>query len=104
MHDYYVYILANETHKLYVGVTSDLYRRIYEHKHKLTPGFASRYNLRWLVYYETTTDVRAAIAREKQIKGWKRYKKVALIESQNPKWLDLSAGWADALDSSLRSE
>ena len=100
MHDYYVYILTNETHRLYVGVTGDLQRRVYQHKHKLTPGFASKYNLRWLVYYETTTDVQAAIAREKQIKGWKRYKKVALIESVNPMWNDLSAGWSEAVDSS----
>ena len=94
MRQYYVYILTNETHRLYVGVTGDLYRRLYQHKHKLTPGFASKYNLRWLVYYETTTDVQSAIAREKQIKGWKRYKKVALIESENPNWLDLSAEWS----------
>ena len=100
MHDYHVYILTNETHRLYVGVTGDLQRRVYQHKHNLTPGFASKYNLRWLVYYETTTDVQAAIAREKQIKGWKRYKKVALIESVNPRWKDLSAGWSEAVDSS----
>ena len=100
MCEYYVYILTNETHRLYVGVTGDLQRRMYQHKHKLTPGFASRYNLRWLVYYEITTDVRSAIAREKQIKGWKRYRKVALIESENPKWIDLSAEWSEALDSS----
>ena len=104
MREYYVYILTNETHRLYVGVTGDLQRRMYQHKHKLTPGFASRYNLRWLVYYETTTDARSAIAREKQIKGWKRYRKVALIESENPMWVDLSAEWSEALDSSLRSE
>ena len=104
MREYYVYILTNETHRLYVGVTSDLQRRMYQHKNKLTPGFASRYNLRWLVYYETTTDIQSAIAREKQIKGWKRYRKVALIESENSKWVDLSAEWLEVLDSSLRSE
>ena len=104
MRDYYVYILTNETHRLYVGVTGDLQRRMYEHKNKLIPGFASRYNLRWLVYFETTTDVTSAIAREKQIKGWMRYRKVALIESENPDWVDLSAEWSEALDSSLRSE
>ena len=92
--EYYVYILTNETHRLYVGVTGDLQRRMYQHKNKLTPGFASRYNLRWLVYFEATTDVHSAIAREKQIKGWKRDKKVALIESENPKWVDLSAAWS----------
>ena len=104
MRDYYVYILTNETHRLYVGVTGDLQRRMHQHKNKLIPGFASRYNLRWLVHYESTTDVRSAIAREKQIKGWKRYKKVALIESENPGWVDLSAEWSEALDSSLGSE
>jgi len=87
-----------------VGVTNDLQRRMYEHKRKLVPGFASRYSLSWLVYYESTSDVQAAIAREKQIKGWLRSKKVALVESDNPIWMDLSAGWFDALDSSLRSE
>ena len=104
MRDYYVYVLTNETHRLYVGVTGDLQRRMYEHKNKLTPGFASRYNLRWLVYYEATTDVLSAIAREKEIKGWKRNRKVALIESENPNWVDLSAEWSEVLDSSLRSE
>ena len=82
MRQYYVYILTNQTHRLYVGVTGDLQRRIYQHKHKLTPGF------------EITTDVQSAIAREKQLKGWKRYKKIALIESENPKWVDLSAEWS----------
>ena len=79
MRTYYVYILTNATHRLYVGVTNDLQRRMYEHKLKLAPGFTKRYNLSWLVYYETTSDVRAAIAREKQIKGWIRSKKVALL-------------------------
>ena len=104
LREYYVYILTNETHRLYVGVTGDLRRRMYQHKNGLTPGFASRYNLRWLAYYETTTDVQSAIAREKQIKGWKRHGKVALIELENPGWVDLSAEWSEALDSSLRSE
>ena len=95
MRTYYVYILTNATHRLYVGVTNDLQRRMYEHKNKLAPGFTSKYNLSWLVYYETTSDVRAAIAREKQIKGWRRSKKVALLESTNPNWGDLSAEWFD---------
>jgi len=90
---YYVYILANVSRKLYVGMTNNLERRVYEHKHKLLSGFTSEYNITRLVYVETTTDVSAAIAREKQIKGWLRSKKVALIESQNPTWEDLSAEW-----------
>ena len=90
---YYVYILSNVSRRLYVGVTNDLERRIYEHKHKLLSGFTSEYNISRLVYVETTTDVAAAIAREKQIKGWLRRKKLALIESQNPTWIDLSAEW-----------
>ena len=97
---YYVYILTNATHRLYVGVTNDLQRRMYEHKLKLVPGFTSRYGFSWLVHYETTEDIHAAIAREKQIKGWLRSKKIALVESGNPNWVDLSAEWFDALDSS----
>ena len=93
MDQYYVYILANRSGTLYVGVTNDLQRRLYEHKHKLVPGFTNRYNIDRLVCYETTPDVRAAIAREKQIKRWWREKKVALIESKNRDWKDLSAGW-----------
>jgi len=90
---YYVYILANISRRLYVGITNNLERRIYEHKHKLMPGFTSEYNITRLVYIETTSDALAAIAREKQLKGWLRSKKIALIESQNPGWEDLSAGW-----------
>ena len=91
---YYVYILASKKNgTLYTGVTNDIERRVYEHKHKLTPGFTSRYNVNRLVYYEEYNDIRDAIAREKQIKGWLRKKKIALIESMNPNWDDLSAGW-----------
>ena len=90
---YYVYILTNRTRTLYVGVTNDLERRMYEHKNKLVPGFASKYNITWLAYYEQTSDVESAIAREKQIKSWRRDKKVALIESLNPQWKDLSLEW-----------
>jgi putative endonuclease len=90
---YYVYIVASRTRVLYVGVTNDLARRVWEHKEKLTPGFTSKYNVNRLVYYEETSDVKAAIAREKQIKGWLRAKKVALIEGMNPGWADLSDGW-----------
>ena len=93
MREYYVYILANRSGTLYVGVTNDLERRVVEHKHKLIPGFSRRYHVDRLVYFEATPDVRAAIAREKQIKAWRREKKVALIESKNRDWKDLSAGW-----------
>jgi putative endonuclease len=90
---YYVYILANRTRNLYTGVTNNLQRRMYEHKHHLVAGFTSRYHITRLVYYEETSDVQAAISREKQIKGWLRAKKLALIESVNPEWRDLSEDW-----------
>ena len=88
---YYVYILSNG-HKnvIYTGVTNDLIRRIYEHKNHLDKGsFTSRYNVENLVYYEVTTDIDSAIAREKQIKGWNRKRKEKLIETKNPNWNDL---------------
>ncbi len=90
---YYVYIMANRTRMLYTGVTNNLERRVYEHKHSITPGFTSKYNLNRLIYYEVYADIREAIAREKQIKRWLRAKKITLIESDNPKWEDLSAEW-----------
>jgi putative endonuclease len=91
---YFVYIMASRSRVLYVGITGALARRVYEHKYKAAPGFTCRYNVNRLVYYEATPDVRAAIAREKQIKGWLRSKKIALIESANPEWRDLSEAWA----------
>ena len=87
---YYVYMMANCSKTIYTGVTNDLTRRVYEHKNKLIPGFTKNYNIDILVYYETTSDVFSAIAREKQLKGWLRSKKVSLIESVNPDWKDLS--------------
>ena len=93
MKEYYVYILANASRRIYVGVTNNLERRVYEHKYKLIPGFTSKYNIHRLVYFESTFDVTAAITREKQIKGWLRSKKIALIETLNPLWNDLSAEW-----------
>ena len=96
MRTYYVYIMSNKKKgTLYIGVTNNLERRVYEHKHKILPGFTSRYNLTRLVYYEDTNDVNIAIVREKQIKGWLRRKKIALVESINPQWQDLSEGWYD---------
>ena len=93
MNEYYVYIMTNEQKTLYTGVTNDLERRVYEHKNKLVEGFTRKYNITRLVYYERTADVQAAIEREKQIKGWLRKKKIALVESMNPEWVDLSEGW-----------
>ena len=93
MREYYFYILSNHSRTLYAGVTNNLERRLYEHKHKLLPGFTSKYNLFRLVHFEVYSDIREAIAREKQVKGWLRSKKIALIESINPNWLDLSADW-----------
>ena len=93
MKNYYFYIMANRTRMLYAGVTNSLERRVYEHKNRITPGFTSKYNLTRRVYFEVFSDIRDAIAREKQIKGWLRAKKIALIESVNPKWNDLSEEW-----------
>ncbi len=93
MKHYYVYIMSNRSRTVYTGVTNNLVRRVDEHKRKLVPGFTRKYNITRLVYFEVTSDIRAAIAREKQIKGWLRAKKIALIDSLNPKWGDLSAGW-----------
>jgi putative endonuclease len=94
---YYVYIMTNRprSHVLYTGVTGRLPRRIFEHKNKLVPGFTSRYNLTRLVYYECFVYPDSAIAREKEIKGWRRSKKVRLIESMNPRWHDLAERWFD---------
>ena len=94
---YCVYILSNASHRLYVGVTGDLERRIAEHKTKSLEGFSSRYNVTRLVHCEVFGDIRYAIAREKQIKGWLRSKKIALIEAKNPRWTDLAANWYAAL-------
>jgi putative endonuclease len=107
--------MTNRSGTLYTGVTNNLERRVYEHKNKLTAGFTSRYNIDRLVYYEVTSDIYSAIAREKQIKAWTRAKRVALIESMNRDWKDLAdprnrphpkttkSNWPRR-DSSLRSE
>lgn len=88
-HNYYVYILASKKRVLYVGMTNDLVRSTAEHKRHLVPGFTKRYNVDQLVYFEHTHDARAAIEREKELKGWVRAKKVKLIESMNPARDDL---------------
>ena len=87
----YVYIMASRSRALYTGVTNDLARRVDEHKRGLWPGFTSRYHVTRLVYFEEFVDVRDAIAREKQIKGWVRARKIELIERRNPSWGDLAA-------------
>jgi len=102
--EYYVYIMSSQSKVLYTGVTNDLERRVSEHKLRKTPGFTSRYGVTRLVWYESHTDIRDAIEWEKRIKGWLREKKVALIESMNPAWRDLSDDWYSSGDSSLRSE
>jgi putative endonuclease len=90
---FYVYIMAGGFRTLYTGVTNNLERRVFEHKRKVVPGFTSKYNINRLVHFEAFGDIRAAIQREKQIKGWLRMKKVALIVSHNPTWRDLSQDW-----------
>lgn len=90
---YYVYIVASKTRTLYIGVTNNLLRRLHEHKTKAVAGFTSKYNADRLVYYEQTTDIQAALKREKQLKGWRRDRKKELIQSVNPAWKDLSEEW-----------
>ncbi len=111
MKQYYVYIMSSKTRTLYIGVTNDLERRVYQHKNKLVEGFTARYGLTQLVWYAATNDVLEAIGYEKRLKGWTRAKKVALIEEMNPEWEDLSLAWhtepkldGKDRDSSLRSE
>ncbi len=90
---YYVYILTNKSGTLYTGVTNNLERRVYEHKNKFIDGFTKKYDLTRLVYFEEASDINSAISREKQIKGWLRKKKIELIRSLNPRWLDLAQEW-----------
>ena len=90
MNYYFVYILANKKNGvLYIGVTNNLKRRIYEHKHDLIKGFTNKYKVHSLVFYEVHNDIKYAIFREKQIKKWKRQWKIDLIEKENPQWQDL---------------
>ena len=90
---YYVYILASNSRRTYIGVTNDLRRRVWQHRNKRVVGFTADYNITSLVHFETTPDVRSAISREKELKGWRREKKVALIERENLGWRDLAADW-----------
>ncbi len=94
MKDYYVYILANWTDDvLYIGMTNDLPRRLWEHKNHAVKGFTNKYNVEKIVYFEQCSEVNVAIEREKQLKRWRRDKKVELIERMNPQWDDLSERW-----------
>ena len=92
-YSFFVYIMSNRSKTLYTGVTNDLFRRVGQHKQRSGSEFCRRYQLDRLVYFERFQYVGNAIAREKQIKGWLRIRKIALIVSQNPTWSDLSAGW-----------
>jgi putative endonuclease len=89
----YMYMLASRSRRLYVGMTSELERRVAEHKSKAIPGFTSRYNIDHLVWYESTDSVIDAAGRERQLKNWRREKKVMLIEMENAAWVDLAADW-----------
>jgi len=89
----YMYMLASRSRRLYVGMTSELERRVAEHKSKAIPGFTSRYNIDHLVWYESTDSVIDAAERERQLKNWRREKKVMLIEMENAAWVDLAADW-----------
>ena len=94
MKAYYVYILASKRNgTLYIGITGNLERRVYEHQQNIIKGFTEKYNVHHLVYYETTSDVQAALQREKQLKKWNRQWKLELIEKENPEWKDLSTGF-----------
>ncbi len=89
--EYYVYILTNRSRVLYVGVTNNIYRRVYEHKSHKISGFTARNNVDQLVYFEVTNGIGSALNREKQIEAWRHEKKIRLIESQNPEWRDLAS-------------
>jgi putative endonuclease len=97
-YEYYVYILASKKNgTLYIGMTNDIYRRVYEHKTETKDGFTKEYNVKALVYYEKTNDVKLAIKREKQLKKWYRKWKIQLIEQENPEWEDLAKNWYNSI-------
>ena len=93
MSEYYVDIMSSKSRTFYTGVTNELEKRVFQHKSKSIEGFTKRYNINQLVYFESTDDIAVAIAREKQIKGMLRNKKIELIKTMNPDWVDLSADW-----------
>ncbi len=97
-HNYRVYIMASKSRVIYIGMTNNLERRVYEHQHDLIEGFFGQYRCHRLVYYESYDRVQNAIAREKQLKRWNRAKKVFLIERVNPTWEDLSADWGQPIE------
>ena len=99
IHQYYLYIITNKKNgTLYIGVTNDLERRMFEHKNKLVEGFSSKYDLNKLMYFETYQYVNDAIKREKNMKKWKRQWKINLIEKENSNWDDLSKDWTYLID------
>jgi putative endonuclease len=91
--EYFVYIMTNRSHTLYTGVTGDLERRVWQHKKGKGSVFTTRYKIKQLIYFESCSSIHDALAREKQIKGWVRAKKITLVESVNPNWKDLSVDW-----------
>jgi putative endonuclease len=93
MRTFYVYILANKSRRTYVGVTNDLMRRVWEHRNGMQRGFTHRYGIGMLIHFETFTDARSAIAREKHLKAMHRPAKIRLIEQHNPDWIDIAAFW-----------
>ena len=93
MKTYFVYVISNKSRRLYIGITSKLEKRVLEHKNKMLDGFTSRYSFDMLVHYEQFSNVHSAIAREKELKGWRRDKKLALIFAENPDWADRSLEW-----------
>ena len=96
--DWYVYIISNNAHTLYIGMTDDLPRRVYEHKtRRFTNAFTARYTFDRCVYFEVLPTQRDAARREREIKGWLRRKKIALIQARNPNWMDLSSSWTESL-------
>lgn len=99
---YFTYIVASRSHTLYIGVTGNLQKRVFQHKWKEHDGFTEHYNCDRRVWFETYQDIRDAIAREKQLKRWRREKKIALIERTNPAWVDLSRDWYEAEPADLK--
>lgn len=92
-HSYFVYLIASRTHVLYIGVTNNLKRRVWEHKTAAYPGFTAKYRCHRLVWFESYVSIDLAIQREKQLKKWSRSKKITLVERENPTWADMSEGW-----------